>query len=81
MPVCTREMNKILESPKSFLGRKIPTADFILVRAVGGGRVFQTNLISIYHGHLHTWLITLKNLGERSIQWGKELFLAFLKNN
>ena len=74
-------MNKILESHKSFLGRKISTVDFTLVRAVGEGRVFQTKLISTYHDHLHTWLITLKNQGERSIQWGKELFLAFLKNN
>lgn len=70
-------MNKILESHKSFLGKKIPTADFILVRAVGGGRVFQANLVSTFHGYLHIWLITLKNQGERSIQWGKELFLAF----
>ena len=70
-------MNKILESHKSFLGKKIPTADFILVRAVGGGRVFQANLVSTFRGYLHIWLITLKNQGERSIQWGKELFLAF----
>jgi len=74
-------MNKILESHKFFLGRKIPTADFILVRAVGGGRVFQTNLISTYHSYLHIWLITLKNQGEKSIEWGKELFLAFKKND
>ena len=70
-------MNKILESRKSFLGKKIPTADFILVRAMGGRRVFQTNLVSTFRGYLHIWLITLKNQGKRSIQWGKELFLAF----
>ena len=46
---------------------------------MGGGRVLQTNLISICHGYLHIWLITLKNQGDKSIQWGKEIFLAFKK--